>query len=69
MSAKGQSGSGPVRHVGHIGERYGLSAMRANAIWKRQLRDYVAPDLDHGIDEALQAFIAKRKEVLPDGVS
>ena len=45
------------------------AATRANAIWKRQLQDYVAPDLDPGIDEALQAFMAKRKEVLPDGVS
>ena len=45
------------------------TATRANAIWKRQLQDYVAPDLDPGIDEALQAFIATRKEVLPDGVS
>ena len=45
------------------------AATRANAIWKRQLQDYVAPDLDPGIDEALQAFIANRKAVLPDGVS
>ena len=28
-----------------------------------------SPALDPGIDEALQAFMAKRKEVLPDNVS
>jgi len=42
---------------------------RANAKWKQMLRDYEAPALDPGIDEALQAFMAKRKEVLPDSVS
>jgi len=43
--------------------------VRANATWKKMLRDYEAPPLDPGIDEALQAFMAKRKEVLPDTVS
>jgi trimethylamine---corrinoid protein Co-methyltransferase len=43
--------------------------VRANATWKKLLRDYEAPALDQGIDEALQAFMAKRKEVLPDSVS
>ncbi|CAN5314039.1 trimethylamine methyltransferase family protein [soil metagenome] len=43
--------------------------VRANETWKRMLRDYEAPALDQGIDEALQAYMAKRKEVLPDGVS
>ena len=33
------------------------------------LREYEAPPLDPAIDEALQAFIAKRKEVLPDTVA
>jgi trimethylamine--corrinoid protein Co-methyltransferase len=42
---------------------------RANERWKQMLRDYEAPPLDPGIDEALQAFMAKRKEVLPDNVS
>jgi trimethylamine--corrinoid protein Co-methyltransferase len=42
---------------------------RANTQWKKMLREYEAPPLDSGIDEALQAFMAKRKEVLPDGVS
>ncbi|MGE0213045.1 MAG: trimethylamine methyltransferase family protein [Parvibaculaceae bacterium] len=45
------------------------TAQRANAIWKRQLREYEAPPLDPGIDEALEAFMAKRKETLPDGVA
>jgi trimethylamine--corrinoid protein Co-methyltransferase len=43
--------------------------VRANTKWKQMLADYVAPPLDQGIDEQLQAFMAKRKEVLPDNVS
>jgi trimethylamine---corrinoid protein Co-methyltransferase len=43
--------------------------VRANAKWKQMLNDYVAPPLDQGIDEQLLAFMAKRKEVLPDNVS
>ena len=42
------------------------AAQRANAIWKRMLRDYEAPPIDPGIDEALQEFIAKRKASMPD---
>jgi trimethylamine--corrinoid protein Co-methyltransferase len=42
------------------------AAQRANAIWKRMLREYEAPPLDEGIDEALQEFIAKRKASKPD---
>jgi trimethylamine--corrinoid protein Co-methyltransferase len=30
------------------------------------LAEYEAPPLDAGIDEALLAFIAKRKESMPD---
>jgi len=45
------------------------AAERANAIWKRQLREYEAPPLDAALDEALKEFIAKRKSVLPDGVT
>lgn len=45
------------------------AAQRANAIWRRQLREYVAPDLDNAIDEQLVAFMEQRKSVLPDGVS
>jgi trimethylamine--corrinoid protein Co-methyltransferase len=42
------------------------AAQRANAIWKRMLREYEAPTLDEGIDEALGEFIAKRKASMPD---
>jgi len=42
------------------------AAQRANVIWKRMLREYEAPALDDGIDEALQEFIAKRKASMPD---
>ncbi|HEU4920419.1 MAG TPA: trimethylamine methyltransferase family protein [Candidatus Limnocylindrales bacterium] len=42
------------------------AAQRANAIWKRMLREYEAPPLDSGIDEALGEFIAKRKASMPD---
>ena len=43
--------------------------VRANAKWKQMLNEYVAPPLDPGLDEQLLAFMAKRKEVLPDNVS
>jgi trimethylamine--corrinoid protein Co-methyltransferase len=33
------------------------------------LRDYEAPAIDPGLDEALKAFMAKRKETLPDSVA
>jgi trimethylamine--corrinoid protein Co-methyltransferase len=39
---------------------------RANDTWKRMLRDYEAPPLDPGIDEALLDFIARRKASMPD---
>ncbi|MEM7224967.1 MAG: trimethylamine methyltransferase family protein [Pseudomonadota bacterium] len=42
------------------------SVIRANRKWKQMLRDYEAPPLDPGVDEALQAFMAKRKEEMPD---
>jgi trimethylamine--corrinoid protein Co-methyltransferase len=42
------------------------AAQRANAIWKRMLREYEPPPLDPGIDEALQEFVAKRKASQPD---
>jgi trimethylamine---corrinoid protein Co-methyltransferase len=42
---------------------------RANAIWKKWLAEYEAPDLDPGIDEALNAFIAGRKKSMPDAFS
>ena len=45
------------------------ATQRANETWKRMLRDYEAPALDPGLDEALKAFMAKRKETLPDSVA
>ena len=42
------------------------AAQRANTQWKRLLAEYQDPGLDPGIDEALQAFMAKRKEAEPD---
>ncbi len=45
------------------------ASVRANAQWKKMLSDYEAPALDQGIDDELQAYMARRKEVLPDGVS
>ncbi|MBL8672403.1 MAG: trimethylamine methyltransferase family protein [Alphaproteobacteria bacterium] len=39
---------------------------RANRQWKKMLAEYEAPPLDPGIDEALQAFIARKKASMPD---
>jgi trimethylamine--corrinoid protein Co-methyltransferase len=45
------------------------ATQRANETWKRMLRDYEAPAIDPGLDEALKAFMAKRKETLPDSIA
>jgi trimethylamine--corrinoid protein Co-methyltransferase len=42
------------------------AATRANRLWKRRLRDYEAPPLDAGIDEALRDFVARRKASMED---
>ncbi len=42
------------------------AAQRANTIWKRMLREYEAPPLDPAIDEALLAFIQRRKSEFED---
>jgi trimethylamine--corrinoid protein Co-methyltransferase len=39
---------------------------RANALCRSWLESYQAPELDPGIDEALQAFIRGRKDSMPD---
>jgi trimethylamine--corrinoid protein Co-methyltransferase len=39
---------------------------RANALWKKQLAEYVAPPLDQAIDAAMLEFIAKKKAATPD---
>src|SRR5688572_4504225 len=41
-------------------------AKRANASWKKQLAEYVAPPLDPAIDEALNDFMNRRKAAAPD---
>ena len=41
-------------------------AERANGLWKEWLASYEQPPLDPAIDEALQAFIDKRKEAMVD---
>ncbi|MRG54435.1 methyltransferase [Phyllobacterium sp. SYP-B3895] len=40
---------------------------RANAIWKDLLRTYEQPPLDPGVDEALDAYVARRKEEIHAG--
>ena len=42
------------------------AAKRANTLYKRMLREFEAPALDPAIDEALLAFIGKRKAAEPD---
>jgi len=42
------------------------SATLASARVKKQLRDFQAPDLDPGIAEALQSYVAQRKASEPD---
>ncbi|MDJ0945944.1 MAG: trimethylamine methyltransferase family protein [Kiloniellales bacterium] len=42
------------------------SLQRASERWRELLAGYEAPALDPGIDEALKAFIARRKGSLPD---
>lgn len=46
-----------------------LSAeQRANKVWKKMLADYQDPGIDPAQDEAMLAFMAKRKEVLTDAI-
>ena len=42
------------------------AAQRANTLWKRLLREYEAPPIDPGVDEAVQDFIARKKAAVPD---
>ncbi|MGJ8625266.1 MAG: trimethylamine methyltransferase family protein, partial [Yoonia sp.] len=41
-------------------------ATRANRRWKTMLAQYQAPDIDNATDDALKAFIAQRKDAMPD---
>jgi trimethylamine--corrinoid protein Co-methyltransferase len=44
-----------------------LSAeQRANRVWKKMLANYVDPGIDPAIDEALQAFMTRRRGELSD---
>jgi len=42
------------------------SERRAEAAWQKALADYQPPPIDPGVAEALGAFMAKRKQELPD---
>src|SRR5271169_2152456 len=39
---------------------------RANAIWKKMLREYEPPPIDPAVDEALIDFMTRRKAAFPD---
>jgi trimethylamine---corrinoid protein Co-methyltransferase len=41
-------------------------AQRANAQWKKMLREYEPPPIDPAIDEALLDYMARRKAAFPD---
>ena len=48
-------------------EGHKTAAEKANVAYKKMLREYEAPELDAGLEEALQAFMAKRKqEIKPE---
>lgn len=42
------------------------AAQRANIRWKKLLGEYEQPPLDPAIDEALEAYVTKRKSEMPD---
>ena len=42
------------------------AAQRAHKLWKKILADYEAPPIDPGVDEALQEFVRKKKDSMPD---
>jgi trimethylamine--corrinoid protein Co-methyltransferase len=44
------------------------ATMRANAIWKKLLKEHELPPLDSGAAAALEAYVAKRKEEIAAGV-
>ncbi len=41
-------------------------AQRANAMWKKQLAQYVAPAIDPGVDEGLNDYMNRRKAAFAD---
>ena len=42
------------------------TAQRANGIWKKMLEEYTPPPLDEAVDDALLAYIGRRKLQFPD---
>ena len=42
------------------------AVQRANTRWKATLADYEAPAMSNGIDDALKAFVAQKKESMAD---
>jgi trimethylamine--corrinoid protein Co-methyltransferase len=44
------------------------AAVRANAIWKRLVAEYSKPPIDPAVEEALAAYVARRKEAI-DGAA
>jgi trimethylamine--corrinoid protein Co-methyltransferase len=44
------------------------AAQRANGMWKQMLSDYTAPELDDAADAEMLAYIAKRKDEMPDAI-
>lgn len=42
------------------------SAQRANGTWKKMLAEYTAPPLDEAVEDALLAYIGRRKLQFPD---
>ncbi len=42
------------------------AAARAHDLWQKMLADYRPPELDPAVDEALQTFMARKKESMPD---
>jgi trimethylamine--corrinoid protein Co-methyltransferase len=45
------------------------ATVRANAIWKKLLKEHELPPLDSGAAEALEAYVAKRKEEIGAGIN
>ena len=40
--------------------------MRANAIWKKTLSEYEAPQIDEAVDAELRDWIERQKASFPD---
>ena len=43
------------------------ATQRANGIWKQLLRDYEKPPIDPGVEDELEAYVAKRKREIRPG--